>query len=129
MSWSVSTLVPVLHGRPRFKTFDTLADAVEYAQSRAKAGPRVLPDGTGGKVYYVLKGEDALHMRVFRGMRGRETRPGFPHDSKRREFIFVQRAHWPDTTSEKPHWLFDHGMSFELIDRELERDISKQRRR
>lgn len=125
-AYSVSTLVPALHGIPRYRYFETLVEALTYARQRARSGPRVRKDGSGGKAYYVLgysvdAPTGAVAYRVFRAFRGHEQRSGYTQPERKREFVVVQQAEG-QLPNGKTHWVWDHAQSVEILDQEVERE-------
>ena len=116
-AYSVSTLVPALHGIPRYRYFETLVEALTYARQRARSGPRLR---VGGKAYYVLgysvdAPTGAVAYRVFRAFRGQEQRSGYTQPEHKREFVVVQQAEG-QLPNGKTHWTWDHAQSIEIED-------------
>jgi hypothetical protein len=116
-AYSVSTLVPALHGIPRYRYFETLVEALNYARQRARSGPRLR---VGGKAYYVLgysvdDPTGSVAYRVFRAMRGQEQRAGYTQPERKREFVVVQQAEG-QLPNGKTHWVWDHAQSIEIED-------------
>lgn len=115
--WSVSTLVPGLHGKPVYRYFDDFGSALRYARDRVRKGKRL---SEGGKAYFILSyGVDnptgAAAFRVFRAFLGAEQSPGGQHHTVRREFVIVQQA--AGTVPGKPdktHWKMHKAHSVEI---------------
>jgi len=125
--YSVSTLIPALHG-PIYRYFEDLPTAVLYAKNRAFKGRRVRE---GGKAYFVLSSDGSTVFRVFRGMRGQESLPGGRARDERREFVIVQKAAGT-LANDKTRWVWDHTLSVEipsLRQRGIEQDLYRQSRR
>jgi hypothetical protein len=108
---SVSTLTPGLHGKPSYRYFGELSEALQYARTRALRGPRMR---AGGKAYFILDHSGVLY-RVFRGMRGQEQRRGAEHPERNREFIVVQKNAGL-LPNGKTRWVWDHAQSIEIED-------------
>lgn len=111
--WAVSTLVPGLHGKPRYMYFDEFGEALEYARDRARKGKLVRD---GGRAYFILDNVagGATH-RVIRAHLGAEQNSRGKHYVEKREFILVQAAEGtipghPDRT----RWVTDKKLSVEV---------------
>jgi hypothetical protein len=118
--FSVSTLVPGLHGKPFYKYFDTFETALVYARDRARKGKKLRE---GGKAYFIMSQDsETPAYRVFRGNLGAEHAPGAKHYTEKREFVLVQKADgkikgYPDRT----HWVLDKASSVEILIAEVEK--------
>lgn len=125
-TWSVSTLIPGLHGQPKYKYFDNEHDALQHARDQARRGPRYRKGGKG-RVYYVMdiRGGHA-QFRVFRGLQQLEVRSGTSHGA-RREYVVVQvNGGVVRGTTDRTRWLFDKARSVEIIDIEAESDAKRR---
>ena len=132
--FSVSTLVPGLHGQPIYRYFEDVSSALLYAKSRAFKGPLVAVAGKreGGKAYFVLSVDGSTVYRVFRGLRGEERRRGGGVEA-RREFIVVQSAQGL-LPNNKTRWVWEHSLSIEIPaeeskDRDLPRYLDQKTQR
>lgn len=121
--WSVSTLVPALHGKPRYRYFDSFKDALAYAQERARKGKRLRD---GGRAYFILGHSNdpngVAAYRVFRAFLGAERPAGHAHFVERREFVIVHEANGVlphDPT--KTRWKMNKAYSIEILSAETEK--------
>ncbi len=112
-NYSVSTLTPGLHGKPSYRYFNELRDAVTYARERARRGPGIK---VGGKAYFIL-GHNGVLYRVFRGVQVEEQRG--TAEKLRREIILVQKNTGTvalPTGQERTRWVLDKTLSVEIDD-------------
>lgn len=121
--WSVSTLVPGLHGKPRYRYFDDFGDALAYARDRVRKGKRLRE---GGKAYFILSHtanpDGVAAYRVFRAFLRAEQRPGNKHYIDKPEYVLVQEASgvMPDDPV-KTRWKVNKAHSVEILSAETER--------
>jgi hypothetical protein len=120
--YSVSTLVPGLHGKPLYRYFDTLEEALSYARDRARKGK---PMRAGGKAYFVLNATPIgpSVYRVFRGIIGAD--PNAKRYTEKHESVIVQKlvggGAQPTHVPQVDRWLIDRSLSVEILDVETEK--------
>jgi len=122
--FSVSTLVPGLHGVPIYRHFETETEALTYARSRARSGPRY-KKSVSARVYFVMSDVDGVAYRVFRALQQLEV-PHGTQQGARREYVVVQRNTGVIPGTDRTRWVFDKGLSVEIIDLEAERDAKRR---
>jgi hypothetical protein len=122
--WSVSTLVPGLRGSPSYSYFDTESQALKYARSRARTGPRY-KKSVSGRVYYVMSATGNVLYRVFRALQQLEV-PHGTQQGARREYVVVQRNDDLIPGTNRTRWVFDKALSVEIIDIAAERDAKRR---
>lgn len=115
-SWGVSTLtINPVTGQPYISFFPTESQAIAYARRRAlQTGS---PTREGGRVMYVVHGDDVRY-RVLRGMRGGRQRPGGGVSERQEQILVFEAAGLLPNNSIR--WVLQPHLTVDITDRELE---------